>query len=135
MEFLRATVGKIVGDFAKQQIRPVATALMLWTIAFLLALVMVGFVLAGIYSAIEAELGPIAAAFIMAGGSALVAIILVFAANWQLSRMQKPPKPEETPVAPDGGTTAANFGTMAASFAYGFVSGIGSRRRRRKSGE
>lgn len=131
---IRTMLGRLVADFAKRQVQPVGNAAMLWGAAFLLFLLVIGFVIAGIYAAFEAWLGPIAAAFIMAGIALIGALILVFAAKQQIERLKEPSKP---PPLREGGE-AESVGNIAASFAYGFFNGIGRKRRTRnqdKSGE
>jgi hypothetical protein len=124
MDPIRAMISRAMADFARDQIRPVAAALAMWTIAALLALVVVGFAIGGVYSAIEAPLGPIAASFIMAGIALLFVIVLVLMANRQISRLGNTtaPQPSEPPV--------EGLGSVAAAFAYGFAKGLGRRRRR-----
>lgn len=124
MDPIRATISRAIADFAREQIRPVAAALAMWTIAGLLALVVVGFAIGGAYSAIEAPLGPIAASFIMAGIALVLLIIMILLANRQISRVGKTsaPPPSEPP--------AEGLGSVAAAFAYGFAKGLGRRRKR-----
>jgi len=127
---IRAIISQAVAGFARDQIRPVIVAVALWTIAALLMLVVIGFMVAGIYVAIEAPLGPIAASFIMAGIVLILAAILILLANRQVSRAGRPAAPaatESTEPPTDG------IASVSAAFAFGLAKGLGRRKKNQSS--
>ena len=123
MDPIRTTISRAISGFARDRLRPVMAALAMWTIAAVLLLVVIGFALAGTYSAIEAPLGPIAASFIMAGIALVLAILLILLANRRISRIET--KASRTPTEPP----SEGFGSVAAAFAFGLARGLGRRRK------
>lgn len=131
MEAIRAALARAVSGFAQDLLKPVVAAVIMWTIAAVLFLVVIGFVIAGTYHAIEAPLGPVAASFIMAAIALVPAMILIMVANSTISRIgAKPAKPAPPPAAPPPEPPAAGFGDIATAFAFGFARGLGRRRKK-----
>lgn len=131
MEVIRAALARAVSGLAQDLVKPVVMAVIMWTIAAILFLVVIGFVVSGIYHAIEAPLGPVAASFIMAAIALVPAIVLIMVANSSIARIgAKPPTPVAPPVAPPRETTVEGLGNIAAAFAFGFAKGLGRRRKK-----
>ena len=77
MQPFRLAILRLAGDVVRDQARRAAMAVGMWTIAFLLVLTTIGFAIGGVYSAIEAPLGPVAASYILAGIALGAALPLV----------------------------------------------------------
>lgn len=122
-----SVLGRAAGEIAEREVRRLAILAVMWLAAALMVLVALGFATGAVYAAIEAELGPVWAALIMAGGFVVLGLFLVLAAS---RRGRRPDRgagvvmPEERP-----GDPPANLAAVAAAFAYGFARGIGRRRR------
>ena len=129
MASMRTTVLRLVGDLVRDEVRRAVMAVALWTLAFLLILVAGGFAIGGIYSAIEAPLGPIAASFIVAGGALFFAIVLVLAANSALRR-GRAVRREAIDEFADDHPRAAGLGDVVGAFGVGLVQGLAKRRKR-----
>ena len=124
MDQLRAAITGALTDFIREHIRRIAMALGFLTVAFILVLVALGFAIGGVYAAIAAPLGPIAASFIMAGIALLPAIALVAMAGRGSKEDKKSRRP--TTTEPETG----GLGSVVAAFAYGFARGIRRRPKR-----
>ncbi len=129
MATMRATVLRLVGDLVRDEVRRAVMAVALWTLAFLLILVAAGFAVGGIYSAIEAPLGPVAASFIVAGGALVLAIILVLIANSALRR-GRAVRREAIDEFADDYPKASGLGDVVGAFGIGLVQGLAKRRKR-----
>jgi hypothetical protein len=104
------------------------TAVTLWTFAFVLLLVSLGFVIGGIYAAIAAPLGPIAASFIVAGIALFATLVLVLIAGRGL-RAGRRTRHDAIGEFADDHPAATGVGDIVAAFAYGLVQGLTRRRR------
>ena len=129
MASLRMTVMRLVGDLVRDEIRRGAMAAMLWFLAFLLLLVAIGFAIGGVYSAIEAPLGPVAASFIVGGGALVLGLLLVFIANRSLRRGREVRR-EAIDEFADDHPRAADLGDIVGAFAIGLAQGLAKRRKR-----
>ncbi|MCW5713250.1 MAG: phage holin family protein [Bauldia sp.] len=120
-------------EVAQREVKKLALMVGLLILAGLLLLVALGFITAGVYTAIRNELEPVSALFIMAGIFLVLALIAFLVAN----RGQRKPRrrvtlTEEVDEAlPPGreGDRLASLGTVAAAFAFGLVRGLTRRRR------
>lgn len=129
MASMRTTILRLVGELVRDEIRRGIMALALWSLAFLLILLALGFGVGGIYSAIEAPLGPVAASFIVAGGALFLAIILVLIANSSLRR-GRTVRREAIDEFADDHPKASGVGDIVGAFGIGLVQGLAKRRKR-----
>lgn len=116
----------------REQVRSASVAGVLYLIAFLVLVVALGFTIGGIYSAIEAPLGPIAASFIVAGGLAVLAVIFIIGANMALRRGKRR-REAALDAFVEEHRTATGLGGIAGAFALGLAQGLARRRRDRRS--
>ncbi len=130
MEPVRSAIVRLLGDLARDQVGRVVMAVTMWTLAFIIFLVALGFAIGGIYSAIAAPLGPIAASFIVAGGALVITLLLVLLARSGLSRGRRHRRAEIDEFT-DGHPGATGVGDIVAAFSYGLVQGLTRRRKRR----
>ncbi len=128
MDPLRSAISRLAGDLIRDRMKRGMTALSLWTLAFVLLLVAIGFAISGIYAAIEAPLGPIAARFIVAAGVLVFALLLIVSANRSLRRGRKSRGAAMDGFAGDH-PDATSVGNVAAAFAFGLVQGLIRRRK------
>jgi len=128
MEPLRLAILRLAGDLVRDQARRVLVAVSFWTIAFLLVLTAIGFALGGIYSAIEAPLGPVAASFILAGIAVAAALLLMFVGNRNLSRGRRR-RHEAMDEFADEHPRASGIADVTAAFAFGLAKGLAKRRK------
>ena len=130
MQPVRLAILRLAGDLVRDQARRAAMAAGMWTIAFLLVLTALGFAIGGVYSAIEAPLGPIAASFILAALALVLAISLVMVAGRSIRRGRRTRRDAIKEFA-DEHPRASGIGDVSAAFAYGFAKGLTRRRKRR----
>ncbi len=71
----------VVKDQARKTARRAAVSIGLGLLAFILALVGLGFLAAGFFMALSISLGPVAAAFITGGGALVFAILVALLAS------------------------------------------------------
>lgn len=117
-----------LAQVAKRVIGRVLLVVGLWVLAAMLVLAALGFAIGGIYSAIEMELGRVAASFIVAGGLLALAGITYLIASRRKRR--SPVSVDTIPDVPGGtaGSRWAILATMTAAFAFGFTQGLLRRR-------
>jgi hypothetical protein len=128
MHPLRLAIMRLLGDLARDQARRAVMAVSMWTVAFLLILTALGFAVGGVYSAIEAPLGSIAASFILAGMTLALALLLVFLAGRYL-RQGRRSRHEAIDEFAEEHPRATGIGDVAAAFAYGLAKGLTKRRK------
>lgn len=131
MEPVRSAIVRLIGDLARDQMKRAVGAMTLWTLAFILLLVALGFAIGGIYSAIASGLGPIAASFIVAAGALVIAGLFVLIARQSLSSGRRSRRAEIDEFTDDH-PGATGLGDIVAAFGFGVVQGLTRRRRRRQ---
>jgi len=132
MASLRTTVLRLAGDLVRDEIRRIGVAVAMWTLAFLMIIVALGFAIGGVYSAIAAPLGATAASFIVAGGVLVLAILLVAIAAGSLRRGRTVRREAISEFAEDH-PRAAGIGDIAGQFSVGLFRGFTRRRTRKKN--
>jgi sulfite exporter TauE/SafE len=129
-----SSLARTGSEIAQREVKKLALMIGLLVLAGLLFLVALGFITAGIYTAIRNELGPVSALFIMAG----IFLVLMVIAFLVATRGQRKPRrrrvtltEEVDDALPPGreGDRLASLGTVAAAFAFGVVRGLTRRRR------
>lgn len=121
-------------EVAQREVKKLALMVGLLVLAGLTFVVALGFIAAGIYTAIRNELGPVSALFIMAG-IFLVMTLIVFLVATRSSRKPRRRRVTLTEEVDDAlppgreGDQLASLGTVAAAFAFGVVRGLTRRRR------
>jgi len=131
MEPVRSAIIRLVGDLARDQMRRAVAAMTMWTLAFILLLLALGFTVGGIYAAINSALGPIATAFIMAAGAFVVAMLFVLIARQNLNSGRRTRRAEIDEFTDDH-PGATGLGDIVAAFGFGLVQGLTRRRKRRE---
>ena len=127
MQSMRLAILRLAGDVVRDQARRAAVAVGVWAIAFFLVLTTIGFAIGGVYSAIEAPLGPVAASFILAAlGTAL---LLVFVASRSLRQGRRSRRKAIDEFALEH-PKASGIGDVTAAFAFGLAKGLTKRRKR-----
>lgn len=128
-------LAKAGGTIAQREIGRIAVTIGLLALAGILALVALGFITAGIYTAIRNELGPVSALFIMAGIFIAMAVIAALVGS-RRGRQKRPRRrviieEEIDPGLPPGSQNEklASLGTVAGAFAFGLARGFVRRRR------
>ena len=129
MASMRTTVLRLVGDIVRDEVRRSVMAVAMWSLAFVLILVALGFAIGGVYSAIAAPLGPVAASFIVAGGALVLAIVLVLIVNGSFRRGRTIRREAIDEFAEDH-PRAAGIGDIVGAFGIGLVQGLAKRRKR-----
>ena len=117
-----------LASLAKRQASRVLLVVGLLALSSVLVLTALGFAIGGSYSAIEMELGSIAASFIVAGGLLVLAGIAYLIASRQMRR-----SPVSVDTIPEvagarAGSRWAILPTITAAFAFGFTQGLLRRR-------
>jgi len=126
---LRLAFFRLAGDLARDRAKRVILAISMWTVAFLLVLTAIGFAVGGVYAAIAAPLGPIAASFILAGIVLALALMLIFVAGRSLRRGRSSRREAIDEFAGEH-PGATGIGDVAGAFAYGLAKGLTKRRKR-----
>jgi hypothetical protein len=131
MEPVRSAIVRLLGDLARDQIRRAVVAFTMWTLAFVIFFVAIGFTIGGIYVTIKVALGPIAASFIMAAGTLVFSALLVMIAGRNLSSGRRSRRAEIDEFTDDH-PGATGLGDIVAAFGFGLVQGLSRRRKRRE---
>jgi len=129
MASLRTTVLRLAGDLVRDEIRRIGMAIAMWALAFILIIVALGFAIGGIYSAIAAPLGAVAASFIVAGGVLVLAMLLVAIAAGSLRRGRSVRREAINEFADDH-PRAVGIGDIAGQFGVGLINELTRRRKR-----
>ena len=129
MQSMRLAILRLAGDVVRDQARRAAIAVGMWAIAFFLVLTTIGFAIGGVYSAIEAPLGPVAASFILAGIALGTTLLLFFVASRSLRQGRRSRRKAIDEFAREH-PKASGVGDVTAAFAFGLAKGLAKRRKR-----